>query len=173
MQGQGDVLALAAAVKRLTRMSVASVEPNNEQIRGAMRSAYDELIHFAATDAFQRLLDELFALPECDRPGFVNKVILNNAALAARGIAVPEGILIQRSAFGDRRPTLFCIKKYLPTQLQTHWQNVNITFDNEFDDSVVPRDRRAWRPPLPVEVQQAVVAGQIDEEIIARAFYEQ
>ena len=37
----------------------------------------------------------------------------NEAERAARGFTVPEGILIQASAFGDRRPTLFAVKKFL------------------------------------------------------------
>jgi hypothetical protein len=136
------------------------------QVYSVMRKAYDDLIEFATAQSFQHLLDDLYGLPEEARPIFVNAVILNRAALLERGISVPDDILIQRSSFGDRRPTLFCIKKYIPEIYHAYWQNVNITFDNNFSDAQVPRDRRAWRPPLPIELQQAIVAKMIALEDI-------
>ena len=134
-----------------------------DEVHRALRSAYDRLIAFASTPEFQALLDELYSLPPAQRPGFVNDVVLNDSALRARGIGVPTGILIQRSSFGDRRPTLFCIKQYLPERLQIWWHNANLTFDNLVPDDSVPSDRRAWRPPLEFDAQQALVAGLIDE----------
>jgi hypothetical protein len=130
----------------------------------SMRQAYDELIDFVTTKEFENIVDELYALPPTNRPQFVNDVILNETELKKRGIVPPAGILLQRSSFGDRRPTLFVVKKYIPELHQTHWQNVNITFDNPFDEADVPRDERAWRPPLPFEVQQALVAAGADAD---------
>src|SRR4051794_18442083 len=99
-----------------------------------MQSAYRDLIELACSQPFERLLDDLYALAPWERPQFVNQVILSGKALAQRGIHIPSDILVVRSSFGDRRPTLFCIKKYLPPALQSHWQNVNLTFDNIFEE---------------------------------------
>lgn len=135
----------------------------------AMRSAYDELLNFAGRPEFQILLDELYSLPPHLRPSFVNEVIMDAEKMAERGLAPPDGILIQRSSFGDRRPTLFCIKKYIDERLQTHWQNVNLTFDNIYEGPEVPRGSDAWRRPLPFGVQQALVANLITAEEIDAA----
>lgn len=138
--------------------------PSRDEIRATLRAAYKELIEFASKESIQALLTEMYSVPPKERPRFVNEVVLNEKAIQKRGIQCPAGILIQRSPFGDRRPTLFCIKKYIPEQLRTYWQNANITFDNETKDDSVPRDRLAWRPSLPFDVQQALVAGLIDEK---------
>jgi hypothetical protein len=132
------------------------------EIYRVMRQAYDELIDFVTTKEFEAVVDELYALPATDRPRFVNEVILNESEMKKRGIIRPAEILLQRSSFGDRRPTLFAVKKYIPDSHQTHWQNVNITFDNFFAEADAPRDERAWRPPLPFDVQQALVAAGAD-----------
>ncbi|MBV8881592.1 MAG: hypothetical protein JO332_16670, partial [Planctomycetaceae bacterium] len=116
-------------------------EPTRDEIRAALRSAYKDLVEFASTDAFQKLLAELYSLPETARPSFVNEVVLNPTLLRERGVVPPAGILIQRSSFGDRRPTLFCLKKYVPERLRTLWQNANLTFDNLVTDDSVPRDQ--------------------------------
>ncbi len=126
--------------------------PSPEELYEVMKHAYDELIAFVVTPAFQLVLSELYSLPMTHRPAFVRTVLLVGDRLRAKGVEVPEGLLILRSAFGDRRPTLFCVKKWLPARYQVYWQNVNITFDNSFGDDDVPRDARAWRRPLPVEV---------------------
>ena len=139
-------------------------EPTRDDIRAALRSAYRDLVEFASTDAFQALILELYSMPDTARPSFVNEVILNPSAMRERGIVPPAEILIQRSSFGDRRPTLFCIKKYLPEHLRLYWQNANITFDNPVSDDSIPRDARAWRPPLGFDVQQAMVAGIVAKE---------
>jgi hypothetical protein len=119
-----------------------------------MRATYDDLIDFVATPKFRALMDEFGRLPSHERPAFVLSVLLNKDELARRGVHTPEGILIQRSAFGDRRPTLFCVKKYLPQKYSDVWQNVNITIDNQFaDESVSRAPEIAWRQPLPVDVQ--------------------
>ncbi len=152
--------------KLVDRSYALARKPTPAEIRSTLRAAYDDLIEFAATDAFQTLLAEMYSLPPSDRPFFVDTIVLNEQIMRDRGIVPPEGILIQRSAFGDRRPTLFCIKKFIPEELQSHWQNANITFDNLVSDQEVPRDERAWRPPLPFELQQALTAGLIDESAL-------
>lgn len=143
--------------------------PAPQELYEVMRKFYDELIAFSATAGFRSVLEELYALPEEDRPHYVNSVIMNKNELRARGVVPPEGILILRSSFGDRRPTLFCIKKYLPERYQVFWENVNITFDNAFEQDAVARDETAWRKPLPIDVQsllltQGVTAGELGVE---------
>jgi hypothetical protein len=138
-----------------------------EELAAAMRSAWDELIQFVTTPAFKAVHEELMTLPEPDRPGFVARVLLSREELQRRGVDVPADILIQTSAFGDRRPTLFAVKKLLPTKYHAAWQNVNITVDNKYSDDQVSRDpSTAWRPPLPVALQNAALAGGLDLETL-------
>src|SRR5436190_20293634 len=97
---------------------------DREELSAVMRSTYDEIIDFITTPAFRAVYDELCGLPETERIGFVNHVVLQPEELAKRGVNVPEGILIQASAFGDRRPTLFAVKKFLPPKYHGAWENV-------------------------------------------------
>jgi hypothetical protein len=138
-----------------------------EELAHAMRAAYDALIDFITTPEFRRLMKEFGDLHGQERPSFVVSVLLNKEELARRGIYPPEDILIQRSAFGDRRPTLFCVKKFLPHKFSDVWQNVNITFDNVFmDESVSRAPEFAWREPLPINLQAQVMANGGDLEQI-------
>lgn len=143
-----------------------NAETRAQAVRAAMREGYDELIAFAQTDGFQRIVTELFALPREERPGFVKRVILSPEERARRGCVAPAGILFQRSSFGDRRPTLFCIKTYLPDELHLPWQNVNLTIDDEYDDGDIPRDERAWRQGLPFDYQAALIAEGLDPKTV-------
>jgi hypothetical protein len=133
-----------------------------DELTKAMRATYDELIDFVTKPEFKSIMVELGSLPARKRQSFIVSVLLSTEELAKRGLNVPEGILIQRSAFGDRRPTLFCVKKYLPKKFHDVWQNVNLTFDNEFTDETVSRAPDvAWRQPLPVALQaDAMAAGE-------------
>jgi hypothetical protein len=98
-----------------------------------------------------------------DRPSFVNEVWLNQEFLKGKGLVIPEGILIQTSAFGDRRPTLFVVKKFLPVKYHRAWENVNWTFNNDFKNEDVPYDSKsAWRLPLSVSVQNAIISNGLD-----------
>jgi hypothetical protein len=138
------------------------------ELAGAMRATYDELIEFVTTPEFQAVMTDLGLLDSRERQAFVISVLLNKEELARRGVVVPEGILIQRSAFGDRRPTLFCVKKFLPDRFTDVWQNVNLTFDDLFlDESVSRTPEIAWRQPLPVDLQvEALAHGKNLEEIV-------
>ncbi|HEX6376776.1 MAG TPA: hypothetical protein VFZ91_13775 [Allosphingosinicella sp.] len=127
-------------------------------IASAMREGYDKLISFSQDPAFRAMVLEMYDKPREERPKFVREVVLSEEARAERGIVLPDGILVQRSTFGDRRPTLFCIKIYLPEELHAPWQNVNLTFDDLYDDRDVPRDERAWRPGLPFDEQASLMA---------------
>jgi hypothetical protein len=135
-----------------------------------MRDTYDELIAFVTTPEFKSIMLELSTLDSRERQNFISSVLLNHEELARRGVCVPPGVLIQRSAFGDRRPTLFAVKKFLPADYTDVWQNVNLTFDNPFrDDSVARTPEISWRKPLPVDVQaEALARGQNLEEVCAQ-----
>jgi hypothetical protein len=130
-----------------------------------MRAAYDDLIDFVTTPEFRAIMKEFGECDSRERPAFVMAVLLNKEELARRGVHPPTDILIQRSAFGDRRPTLFCVKKYLPQKYSDVWQNVNLTIDNRFaDESVSRAPEIAWRQPLPVDMQAEAIAHGVDLE---------
>lgn len=147
-------------------MTTAKVAP--EDLRKVMRKTYDELIEFVTTDNFKSVLDELYGLPEIQRPNYVNSIILNKDKLLERGVDVPEDILIQRSSFGDLRPTLFVVKKYLPDEYKIAWENVNLTFDQKHDSSSCSQEEKSWKTPLPMEVQAALTAMNISSSDIEK-----
>ncbi len=66
----------------------------------------------------------------------MRNVVINKDELVARGISVPEGMTVQRSAFADGRPTLFCVTKYLPDRMR----KVTITFDNPEGSQTITTD---------------------------------
>ncbi len=134
---------------------------SQDELQSVMRAHYDKLIAFVTTEEFKQLFEELMALPPQARPAFVQDVVIDRDQLRARGIEVPEGILIQRSAFGDMRPTLFAVKHFLPDRYRNVWENVNLTFDNAYGDDTVSRDKEiCWRPPLDPAEQALVLASQ-------------
>ena len=140
---------------------------DRDELSAAMREAYDDLIEFVMLEPFQKMYSELMALPFTDRPTYVMDVIMNPEVRASRGLRVPEGILLVTSAFGDRRPTLLAVKKYLPKKFHGAWENVNWTFVNEFDDDVVSKDpEKSWRPPLPIALQNEVISRGGDLEAV-------
>jgi hypothetical protein len=94
----------------------------------AIDSAMAEIDDFVSTKQFQAVFSEMSRLPLELRHEFVELVWVNPDALQARGLVTPPGITIQRSAFGDKRPTLFCVCKLLPDGLL--WHKVTITIDN-------------------------------------------
>jgi|SRR5215211_1075491 len=144
---------------------------NQEELSAVMRRTYDEIIEFITTPAFKAVYEELRSLPGTERTAFVNRVLLRPEELANRGVVVPEGILIQASAFGDRRPTLFAVKKFLPPKYHGAWENVNWTFDNKYGDEGITRSSEdAWRPPLPVPLQNALMERGIDLEAVPVEF---
>jgi hypothetical protein len=138
-----------------------------DELRVVMRDLWDELIAFVTTPSFTAVVTELMALPRAERPGYVARVLLRPEELARRGVEIPEGVLIQTSSFGDRRPTLFVVKKFLPAKYHGAWENLNITYDNEYDDHEVTRDpEAAWRRPLDVALQNVALAGDVDLEAL-------
>ena len=102
---------------------------DREVIRETLYRGILEIADFVVVDPFLSTLQEMYDMPEEDRPAFVLDVVLNEEAREARGIRVPETMTIQRSTFYDGRPTLFCISKM--ANLAYPWRKVTITFDND------------------------------------------
>lgn len=75
-------------------------------------SILKDIKSFAKQNNFQELLNELYSQPVEKMNAFVHDKIINEGALRERGVEVPDDIIVQRSAFADDRPTLFCITKY-------------------------------------------------------------
>ena len=137
----------------------ADLDFSRADLANVMRSYYDDLIAVVGQAAFQVFYYEMMALPRTQRPGFIATNLFDPIARSKRGIQIPDDVLLQTSAFGDRRPTLFALKKMLPEKFDVAWENVNLTFDNEYDDATVPRDPEgAWRAPLPVALQNAMLS---------------
>ncbi|MDL5363418.1 hypothetical protein [Halalkalicoccus sp. NIPERK01] len=137
-----------------------------DDLRAKMWEYYMELVDFFFTEEFQAVYEEMNELPETERPQYVKEVLLNDDVLKERGVDVPAGILIQRSSFGDRRPTLFCLKKYLPKAYQDAfvWQNVNLTFDNDHDTWPIADGESAWNKPINVDLQDRIHSGEFSVE---------
>jgi len=97
-------------------------------VQEIVRSKLSEISSFVATEEFQELLQDLYASPPAERARFVADVVMSEQARISRGIEIPAGLAIQRSSFGDGRPTLFCVSTELPSGYP--WRKVTITFDN-------------------------------------------
>lgn len=137
------------------------------ELAAVMRATYNDLIDFVSTAEFGKVMEEMSGLHHTERPAFVFDVLLRDDVLAERGVYRPPEVLIQRSAFGDRRPTIFVVKKFLPERYKDVWQNMNITFDNEFIDESIARDPvTCWRAPLAPDVQAAAIAADKDLETV-------
>lgn len=137
------------------------------ELTEAMHTTYSDLIDFVSTPEFGAIMQEMRALHHTARPAFVYDVLLRDDVLAERGVHRPPEVLIQRSAFGDRRPTIFVVKKFLPEKYKDVWQNMNITFDNDFIDASIGRDpQTSWRAPLSPDEQAAAIAADQDLETI-------
>jgi hypothetical protein len=126
-----------------------------QKIKLEMFAGYKRLFEVTESTPFRHLVAELYDKPLAERPEFVSSIILDELERQKRAVFIPDDILVLRSAFGDRRPTLFCLKKYLPVELHRYWQNVNVTFDNPSQEEV--SERLAWRKPLNAGVQAAVI----------------
>jgi hypothetical protein len=123
---QGGVI---TAVDKTSNRGCTSEPPSNQEIATTIRLAVADIAQFVRTESFMDLLDELYACANEAQPRFVHDVLLDSDQLLSRGISVPEGLMIQRSAFADGRPTLFCVTKIVP--LAYPWHKVTITFDSQ------------------------------------------
>lgn len=82
-------------------------------MRNEIEQTIGEISEFVYSPKFYPLVQELRSLPIQEHKRFVRDIIINREELVKRGINVPEGMIVQRSVFGDNRPTLFCVTKYL------------------------------------------------------------
>ncbi|WP_144750649.1 hypothetical protein [Curtobacterium pusillum] len=120
--------------ENLTRIDYPKVEEDSavpplerDAVRHEARAGLEAIRDFITNDAFIRVLGELYDHAPEDRDAYVRSVLLDPEALRARGVIVPEGIKVQRSQFGDRRPTIFCVTKLMRDGVR----KVTYTFDNE------------------------------------------
>jgi hypothetical protein len=98
-----------------------------ETLGGWMRDALTDIHCYVTSDAFRAVLGEMNELDTLEQKDqYVRHVLLDPAELSKRGISPPDGIEVQRSAFGDARPTTFCVVKHLPDTRR----KVTITFDD-------------------------------------------
>ena len=113
----------------MTDGAVARTSSEDEAAQAAINAAMKQIADFVSTEAFQSVFAEMEALPERLRHEFVELVWLDPGELARRGLSVPDDLQIQRSFFGDKRPTLFCVNKFLPEGMG--WKRVTVTYDNQ------------------------------------------
>jgi hypothetical protein len=93
-----------------------------------MAEGLQEIGAYAATEPFRRMYREMSAMSLEDKAHFVRTVLLNPRELDRLGLTPPAGIRFQRSEFGDRRPTVFCVSKALPEGAL--WKRITITYDH-------------------------------------------
>lgn len=133
----------------------------------AMTGTLDDIIDFVTTPAFRAVVDELNDQPASAWPDFVESVLLDDAELERRGVTVPEDVLIQRSSFGDGRPTLFCVVKYLPEEYRDLWAKMTVTFDRGHDWADYPAGADAWKEPAHSALLAARMAASSPGERLA------
>lgn len=127
------------------------------------RQGYDEIIQFVTTPEFNSVYKELMSLAIKDRPEFVVNVLLNDIELQNRGVDRPPDLFIMRTAFGDKRSTLFCIKKWLSRDLNVVWENVNMIFDSNSKEEIL-NGESTFRSPVPVAIQHEYLSGRLEKE---------
>lgn len=120
--------------QNLTRIDYPEVEEDSvlpplsrKAVQTEARQGLEEIRDFITTDEFIFLLGELYDRAPEDRDAFVREVLLDPEQINGRGIKVPAGVKIQRSQFGDQRPTIFCVTKLMSDGIR----KVTYTFDNE------------------------------------------
>lgn len=120
--------------ENLTRIDYPKVEEDSavpklsrEAVRVEARAGLEAIRDFITRDEFIRVLGELYDQAPEHRDEFVRTVLLDPEALRERGVIVPDGVKVQRSQFGDHRPTIFCVTKLMSDGVR----KVTYTFDNE------------------------------------------
>lgn len=114
--------------------TIAAAEPDGPYLADTvhpdlarwMADGLEAIGHYTATPGFQRMYAELRAMSRAEQADFVHRVLLDPGELGRRGLTPPDGIVIQRSEFGDQRFTSFCVTRRLPHGAA--WQRVTITF---------------------------------------------
>ena len=127
------------------------------------KQGYDEIIQFVTTPEFNSIYNELMDLSIFEQPKFVVNVLLNDIELQNRGVNRPQNLFIMRTAFGDKRSTLFCVKKWLSRDLNVVWENVNIIFDTNSKEEV-SNGTSTFRSPVPVAIQHEYLSGRLEKE---------
>ena len=113
-------------------------------LREEITKALQRIIEFTQTESFRKVFTEMMSQPPQERAQFVLDVWLSSAQLRSRGLDVPDDLVIQRSAFRDGRPTLFCVTKHLPEGLA--WSKVTVTMDNTEGSPAVTYGQLAGLP---------------------------
>lgn len=120
--------------ENLTRIDYPEVEEDapvppltREVVQREARQGLEEIRDFITASPFIAVLGELYDLAPEHRDAFVRSVLLDAEELARRGIDTPTGLKIQRSQFGDHRPTIFCVTKLLSDNVR----KVTYTFDSD------------------------------------------
>jgi len=80
-------------------MNYEGLSYDKEELSAIMNKNYNDILDFISQPVFQTLFSEMMILPPNERPKYVHDVWLNSKELENRGLKVPEGILIQTSAF--------------------------------------------------------------------------
>ena len=118
----------------LTRIDYPLVEEDSEvpkltrdAVQQEARAGLEAIRDCITSDEFIRVLGELYDHAPEERDVFVRSVLLDPDELRRRGVTVPDGITVQRSQFGDQRPTIFCVTKLMSDGVR----KVTYTFDNE------------------------------------------
>ena len=114
--------------------TIADAEPEGPYLADAVHpdlarwtaDSLEAIGHYTSTPAFQRMYAELRTMSSAEQVSFVRNVLLDPDELEKRGLTPPEGIVLQRSEFGDQRFTAFCVAKTLPEG--AHWHRVTVTF---------------------------------------------
>jgi hypothetical protein len=132
------------------------------------KQGYEEIIQFVKSPEFNSIYKELMDLSNHDQPEFVVNVLLNDIELQNRGVNRPKNLFIMRTAFGDRRPTLFCVKKWLSRDLNVFWENVNINFVNKSEKEMSDKTS-ALRSPTPVAIQHEYLSGKLTKKEVDEA----
>ena len=145
---------------------------SRDELRKAMRSTYDDLLEFFYSPEFQNIWLELRSMSTYARHEFVREVLTKPNILEQEyRLRAPEGILIQRSSFGDSRPTVFCLKKFLPERFHLVWENVNLTFDELYDFDERSREPDvAWRAPIRPDIQSILMGAGLPVDEIPDKF---
>lgn len=86
------------------------------------------IAQYTSSERFRQMYDAMADMTYEAKTHFVRTVLLNPRELERRGLTPPPGVRIQRSEFGDRRPTVFCVTQALPEGAQ--WKRMTITFDH-------------------------------------------
>jgi hypothetical protein len=94
-----------------------------------LQESLDAIATFVTSEPFLRVMREFADVPRAQRHDFVRRVLINRDAMAQRGVQVPQDLIIQRTAFEDRRPTIFAVVKHLPEP----GKKVTVTFDEGWE----------------------------------------